>query len=248
MRRVTIRSAPRETADILREEILSKESEGEEWLLGSEDDMIRMLGVSRPTLRQAARMLEQEQLLVVRRGIGGGLFGRRPTAEAVSHTASVFLRSQGATYKDLISTQMILATECARLAAGNPDRAARDALAHFYDNRAPENERPKMSAIDFVRATVDFQRRLADVAGSPALRLFVYVLMDLSEGSAPIARVYSDHERQRLTFTRHQEIADAVARGDAKLAAELMHKHLEIILNWVDASTRSERLSPLRSR
>src|ERR1700682_4492824 len=140
MRRVTIRSAPRETADILREEILNHNSDGDEWLLGSEDDMIRMLGVSRPTLRQAARMLEQEQLLVVRRGIGGGLFGRRPTAEAGSHTASVFLRSQGATYKDLISTTTILATECARLAAANPDRAARAALAHFYDNRAPESE------------------------------------------------------------------------------------------------------------
>src|SRR5215475_11381751 len=101
MRRVTIRSAPRETADILREEILSRASESEEWLLGSEDDMIRTLGVSRPTLRQAARMLEQEELLVVRRGIGGGLFGRRPTAEAVSHIASVYLRAQGAAYDDL---------------------------------------------------------------------------------------------------------------------------------------------------
>src|SRR5262249_1316580 len=151
MRRVTIRSAPRETADILREEILSHGSDGDEWLLGSEDDMIRMLGVSRPTLRQAARMLEQEQLLVVRRGIGGGLFGRRPTAEAVSHTASVYLRSQGATYKDMISAQTILGVECARLAAQNPNAEAREALRDFYKERV--RDRAHISTQDFIHVS-----------------------------------------------------------------------------------------------
>jgi DNA-binding FadR family transcriptional regulator len=248
MRRVTIRSAPRETADILREEILSRATEDEEWLLGSEDDMIRTLGVSRPTLRQAARMLEQEELLVVRRGIGGGLFGRRPTAEAVSHTASVYLRSQGATYRDLIGTQAILGTECARLAAANPDREERESLLGFYDAHLPEAERASVATLDFVRATVAFQCVIADLALSPALRLFVHVLMDLSEGSAPIARVYSDPERQRQTLERHQAIARAIADGDQRLAASRMQHHMELILNWVDQPTREERLSPLRSR
>jgi DNA-binding FadR family transcriptional regulator len=234
MRRVTIRSAPRETADILREEILKHDNDGEEWLLGSEDDMIRMLGVSRPTLRQAARMLEQEQLLVVRRGIGGGLFGRRPTAEAVSHTASVYLRSEGATYKDLIGTQLVLGVECARLAAGNPDTTAREELRDFYKQRV--RDRAHISTPDFLNVTVDFQRHVAQLAGSPALQLFVNVLMDLS-----------DPDRQRQTFNRHEAVAEAIARGDPKLAAERMRKHLETILNWVDEATRTERLSPLRS-
>jgi GntR family transcriptional regulator, transcriptional repressor for pyruvate dehydrogenase complex len=244
MRRVTIRSAPRETADILREEILSHSNDGQEWLLGSEDDMIKMLGVSRPTLRQAARMLEQEQLLVVRRGIGGGLFGRRPTAEAVSHTASVYLRSQGATYRDLIGTQLLLGTECARLAALNPDREARDHLRDFYKERV--RDRDHVSAQDFVHHTVDFQRRVADLAGSPALRLFVDVLMDLSQGSAPIQRIYGDHDKQIQTFKSHEAVADAIAEGKADLAADRMRKHLDRILNEVDEGTRSERLSPLR--
>jgi GntR family transcriptional regulator, transcriptional repressor for pyruvate dehydrogenase complex len=245
MRRVSIRSAPRETADILREEILSHAS-GDEWLLGSEDEMIRMLGVSRPTLRQAARMLEQEQLLVVRRGIGGGLFGRRPTAEAVSHIASVYLRSQGATYTNMISAQLILGVECARLAAENGDPEQRVALRDFYKERVRDREH--LSAADFVQVTVEFQRRVAELAGSPALKLFVDVLMDLSRGSAPIQRIYTDHTRQIQTFTRHEAVAQAIAAGDGKLAASRMRKHLETILNWVDDATRAERLSPLQGR
>src|SRR5262245_31908544 len=192
MRQVIVRSAPRETADTLREQILSRDSDAEEWLLGSEDELIQMLGVSRPTLRQAARMLEQEQLLVVRRGIGGGLFGRRPTAEAVSHTASVFLRSQGATWWDLISTQLLLGTECARLAAQNADPAEREGLRGFYDERIPRATRDDTPVAEFLRLSVDFQRRLAELAGSPSLLLFVNVLMDLSASSAPVARIYLD--------------------------------------------------------
>jgi DNA-binding FadR family transcriptional regulator len=245
MRRVTVRSAPREAADILREEILRHADDDVEWLLGSEDDIIEMLGVSRPTLRQAARMLEQEQLLVVRRGIGGGLFGRRPTAEAVSHTTSVYLRSQGATYRDLISTQRILATECARLAARSPDREAREALRDYYKERVGEFDH--LSPADFVRHTVEFQRRVAALSGAPALRLFVDVLQDLSEGSAPIWRIYADPQKQTQTFKGHQGVAEAIADGKPDLAATRMRSHLEIVLNQVDEATRSERLTSLRA-
>jgi DNA-binding FadR family transcriptional regulator len=242
MRRVTVRRATAATADILREEILSKESDGDEWLLGSEDDIISMLGVSRPTLRQAARVLESEQLLVVRGGIGGGLFGRRPTATAVSHIASVYLRSHGATYRDLITTQKMLSVECARLAACNPDDDARKDLLRFYEDRIPDEAH--VSTKDFMHHTIDWQREVAELAGSPALSLFVNVLMDLSEGSAPVARVYSNPDRQRQTLRRHNGIAQAIAAGDPALAAERMTQHLDIILS--DQTTSYERLTLLR--
>jgi len=51
------RSAAHRAAHALREDILARE-DGE--LLGSEDELMERLGVSRPTLRQAARLLEHE--------------------------------------------------------------------------------------------------------------------------------------------------------------------------------------------
>jgi len=49
-------------------------------LIGSEESLIADLGVSRSTLRQAARLLEREGLLRVKRGINGGYYGQ-PTDE-----------------------------------------------------------------------------------------------------------------------------------------------------------------------
>src|SRR3546814_8305423 len=104
----------------------------DEWLLGSEDEVMRSLEVSRPTLRQALRLLEQEQLVSVRRGVGGGLFARRPTEEGVTHTASVYLRAAGTSYGDLIASLSVLSTHAARNAAENPDLEARQRLSDYY--------------------------------------------------------------------------------------------------------------------
>jgi DNA-binding FadR family transcriptional regulator len=240
MRRVSIRSAPHEAADILREEILSHAGDGEEWLLGSEEDMIRTLGISRPTLRQAARLLEQEQLLVVRRGLGGGLFGRRPTSEAVSQMAAVYLRARGAAREDLAATQILLGVECARLAAANGDSGRRAALRDHCTERA------RGSTADPVEAAADFQRRVAELAGSPVLQLLVDVLLDLSRGSEPL----HDHgaaERQARTLRRQVSIAQAVAAGNATLAGDRMREHLIAIHDRVDAAAGSAGSARLTS-
>ena len=41
--------------------------------LGSEDELLLRFGVSRPTLRQAAKMVANDRLITVRRGTGGGV-------------------------------------------------------------------------------------------------------------------------------------------------------------------------------
>jgi len=52
------RSAGERAAQQLRQEILEC---GEGTLLGSEDELMKQFGISRPTLRQTARLLEHEQ-------------------------------------------------------------------------------------------------------------------------------------------------------------------------------------------
>jgi GntR family transcriptional repressor for pyruvate dehydrogenase complex len=73
-------------------------------LIGGETELIAQLGVSRATLRQAARVLEAEGLLVVRRGPSGGYFSARPTTETLE---SVFGGYLGALKLDVEETFIV---------------------------------------------------------------------------------------------------------------------------------------------
>ena len=68
----------------IRTDLLSTVSENGhfEARLPTERELESRYGVSRPTLRQAAALVGQEQLLHVRRGVGGGYFARRPDTRA----------------------------------------------------------------------------------------------------------------------------------------------------------------------
>jgi len=84
-------SAVNQVAERIREDVFQLPDGA---LLGSEEDLILRYNVSPPTLRQAAGLIIQEQLLLARRGVGGGFFVRRPDADVVTHIASQYLRSR----------------------------------------------------------------------------------------------------------------------------------------------------------
>ena len=89
----------------------------EEAYVGSEADIASEFGVSLPTLRQAARMLEYEELLTIKPGKGGGYFTRRPTIETAMKSASQFLSSKvlisNATFMDVADPMVIQVLEAA---------------------------------------------------------------------------------------------------------------------------------------
>ena len=215
---------------MLRDEILQRDDG--EWL-GWEDDLVERLGVSRPTLRQAARLLEAEELLVVKRGTNGGLFARRPTTDAVARMASVFLRAEGTTVLDLARSWFLLLEQSARLAAEHDDPLVRASLvAEVAEIRQsiPEGDRDAM----FV-ATYAFSLELADLSRSPTLRLFTRVLSTLiADAPADLRPIEALDEQlggpSRRTFER---VAEAIRDGDAARAAKNVRVHADLMIQWL---------------
>ena len=230
MQRVAVPTAVSATVDMLRDEILQRDDG--EWL-GWEDDLVERLGVSRPTLRQAARLLEAEELLVVKRGTNGGLFARRPTTDAVARMASVFLRSEGTTVLDLARSWFLLLEQSARLAAEHDDPLVRASLvAEVAEIRQsiPEGDRDAM----FV-ATYAFSLELADLSRSPTLRLFTRVLSTLiADAPADLRPIEALDEQlggpSRRTFER---VAEAIRDGDAARAAKNVRVHADLMIQWL---------------
>src|SRR6185503_3028596 len=95
-------------------------------LLGQEEELLRRLGVSRPTLRQAAALLGQEQLMDVRRGPGGGYFTTRPDISAVVHMAAIWLQLEHVAIGEILASTSALRRELAPLAALNMDEEGYD--------------------------------------------------------------------------------------------------------------------------
>jgi DNA-binding FadR family transcriptional regulator len=230
VKRVTITSAAWQTADRIVDEILAYEGDADEWLLGSEDELMGQLGIGRPTIRQAARLLEQQQLLTVRRGPNGGLFARRPTCEGVTAAARVVLQSQDTTFRQLLEVELVLSPVCAARAAANPDQGACQSLVDHYDGAGVED----LSTGRFMELARGFQRRVAELSRSPVLFLYMNVLMDLAAPSRTIDRIFADENHRRAALEGHRRIAAAIVGGDGSTAARRMQAHVEGMLKHLD--------------
>jgi DNA-binding GntR family transcriptional regulator len=103
-------------------------------LLGGEEALVAQLGVSRATVRQAARLLEREGLLKVRRGINGGYFAARPNVNTIESAVSAYLDTLDMNAEDVTAVASVLWVEVLRKAASLRNEAAR-ALAEEYRER-----------------------------------------------------------------------------------------------------------------
>jgi GntR family transcriptional repressor for pyruvate dehydrogenase complex len=86
------REKPQQIADELRSLIVSGElAEGDS--LGREPELVERFGVSRPSLREALRILKTEGLVEVVRGLRGGVVVREPSQRMTARTAALILQA-----------------------------------------------------------------------------------------------------------------------------------------------------------
>src|SRR3546814_20122980 len=106
------REKPQKIADELRELIVSGElDEGDS--LGKETELIERFGVSRPSLREALRILEAEGLISVMRGVLGGVVVHRPDQRQTARTAALVLQARHVPLADVFSSEeRRVGTEC----------------------------------------------------------------------------------------------------------------------------------------
>jgi DNA-binding FadR family transcriptional regulator len=236
--------APRLAARKLRAEILARPDEA---YLGSETDLMERLQLSRSTLRQAARILEQEQLLMVRRGIGGGYFGRRPDATGVANAASLYLRLQNTTFLDVLHSANLINMEIARLAAASTNRQHRAALASMLEQWRPWTSEPPPTA-EFLAADKQLVDMLATMAGNAALTMFLQTVwrFGLTESHADI---FGACPERRLDLVRRRiQLMEAVLGGDADIAALIAQRVNGLVTAWVTQDKIDKRMSPVGRR
>jgi DNA-binding FadR family transcriptional regulator len=117
---VRIPKAAEIVAGHIRKMILRKEL-AEGGYLAPESQLLKHFGISRPTLREALRILETEQFISVSRGSRTGALVQLPRGETVARYAGFALQAQGATLSDVYAARMAIEPYAARLLAQASD-------------------------------------------------------------------------------------------------------------------------------
>jgi GntR family transcriptional repressor for pyruvate dehydrogenase complex len=112
--------------------------------LGALPELARKLGVGIVTVQQAARILEHEGLLEVRRGPGGGYYGMRPDDAALERAIAAYMRVHPASFEEAADITSLLFNELVPAAAACRDERLRNqlmTLADTIDARHSEADR-----------------------------------------------------------------------------------------------------------
>lgn len=213
----------------LRRQALST-PEGE--LVGSEDDLVAKYKVSRPTLRQAAALLSQEQLLRIRRGVGGGYFSSRPTTRAVAHMAAVYLQTRKTKMDEILRAIEPINVEMATLASKNRDPKM---LREWSDFHARDRELSAGNDFrDFLRSQVEFMKLLGAAAENRVLELFILTLYDFCGSIMPDEDVLYGHpERVRETWLRRIDLVKAIIDGDTDQVRLTAQRGARMFAKWM---------------
>jgi GntR family transcriptional repressor for pyruvate dehydrogenase complex len=154
--------------------------------LPPEAELQQQLGVSRPTLREAFRILEAESLLSVRRGARGGAQIVTPDRSVAARHIGSLLQVSGATIGEVYEARLAIEPTAARLLAlrGGPD-AVRTLRTHLILLRAVVAGGP--SDEEWSRASSRFHDLIVELCGNKALAISAGVLREIATTHAAVA-------------------------------------------------------------
>ncbi|MCI9889920.1 GntR family transcriptional regulator [Micrococcales bacterium 31B] len=170
-----------------------------------EIDLSQRLGISRGTLREALRQLEQEGLASA--GPRGRLSVRHLDAKEIH---------------DIFAVRGVLESLAARTIIEQPRRAKlvgelRDAIEHMDAAQSASLE-------EQIEADLDFHRRLCEVSGNETL---LHQWNSL-EGSIRMSIMFAglDRATSNMSVDRHRDIVNAIESGDVTIARETILDHM----------------------
>jgi DNA-binding FadR family transcriptional regulator len=190
--------------------------------LGSEESLGAQLGVSAPTLRQAARWLEYEQVLEVKRGVLGGYFARRPRIDVITPVAANYLRANRRALDDLIVLMQALNPILVDLVIGCQLEGAFDALQGFATPAKRD-----LPAEEFYADERRFITLLTEMTGNAPLRLILAIFHSYAALLPKPSATY-DKKLARSIHDARAAMAGAFVARDAKAALTHLIEHQEL--------------------
>jgi DNA-binding FadR family transcriptional regulator len=212
-------------AEHLRRQIIRGDLAADE-PLPAEAELMHIYNVSRPTLREALRMLEHEELIVVKRGARGGARVTPPDPIAATRSAAYLLQYRGTTLSDVFAARRIIEPAAVRLLVEHP---ADDAIAMLEG----AHELECSLRVDWDRynvASAAFHARVVEAGGNQTLVLVNEFMLSIVQHHHRAMFRRSEDQFEGLVDSAiddHRRLLDLVHAGDAAGAEELWREHLD---------------------
>jgi GntR family transcriptional repressor for pyruvate dehydrogenase complex len=149
--------------------------------LPSETVLMEMFGVSRPTLREAYRILESESLISVRRGAHGGAQVVSPDIAVAARYVGLLLQISGTTIADVYEARTVIEPAAAGLLAARRSQQDLDDLNTCIEQLTGlvESDEHFKDADSWSRATQRFHDLVLERAGNRTLAVQAGVLREV---------------------------------------------------------------------
>jgi DNA-binding FadR family transcriptional regulator len=224
-------------AAALRRQIITGELKPGE-PLPNESVLMARFGVSRPTLREAFRILESESIIKVLRGAHGGARVMAPDGAVAARYTGLLLQYQGVPLADVYRARTsIEVSAVADLAAAPAKTIAK--LADLAERGAGLLD----DAYGFAKHDTAVHQAIVDLVGSQTLSLLAAMLLNIMDAhNAHFMSVHGEaHEKEadELAFRAHKKLVKLLQEGDAAGAQVHWRKHLNNVEKYMIGDSKT---------
>jgi DNA-binding FadR family transcriptional regulator len=206
--------------------------------LPNEVVLAEQFGVSRPTVREALRLLAAQNLIRTAKGAGGGSYVTLPSIGGVSdflHSSLALLAdADDVTLDELLEARELLEVPAARLAAARRTEAELEQLL-----AAIPDEPLRLGLQGQFVYNQDFHLVVIEGCRNPLLAIAAQPIFAVLQRK--LARSKLGRPFHRAINDQHRTIAAAIEAGDAEGAGDEMHAHLEYLRPYYEQAWRRAR-------
>lgn len=206
--------------------------------LQSESMLKDEFAISRPTMREALRLLESESLISISRGKHGGARVSSIDLGSMSRQIGVFLQVEGTTLPDVWFARTVIEPPAARLLAQQRDPQV---FAELEANIAQAREAARTDLIRYADLSAEFSLLITRHCGNKTLHLLASLIFDVirrqhehvterTRAKASVGRL-----REESLVTR-EEAVRLMRAGKAAEVEKFWRTHLEHMRDLVLAA------------
>jgi DNA-binding FadR family transcriptional regulator len=214
-------------------------------MLAPESKLLAIFDVSRPTLREALRILEAEALIRIGRGMRAGAQILGPNLRKAAEYTTFMLVSEGVTMGDLHEARMFFEPPIVASLSG---LALADATEHL---RETVNRIKKALAqrryVDVVAGTNRFHEQFARASGNRTIALLMRMLQSISDDAHAVILASETtpdeavQKNMKKTVAGYDALCDLLEKGKTQEAASFWRRYMERALEFLKRSGVGER-------